>query len=86
MVYLKSIKFATSVMIYGKEHTFMKAENGYELVIDGNWIKITHKASGSEIITTWANVAWAEPELKAWSEPEVKEAEKVVELKKPKKI
>lgn len=60
---LRAVKFAQAVQVFGKQDTFIKSDDGYEIKTDRQIIQITQKKTGAVTLTTWANVAWAIPNV-----------------------
>lgn len=59
---LRACKFAQAVQVFGRQETFIKEEDGYEILTDRQVIQIRHRKKGNEVVlTTWANIAWASP-------------------------
>lgn len=59
---LRAVKFAQSVQVYGRQETFIKASDGYEICTDRSIVQIYHKVSKTYTLTSWANVAWTTPD------------------------
>lgn len=53
---LKSVKFANSIALGGKESYFFSDDLGQDIILDGNLIKIKDRARGHKVVSSVFNM------------------------------